>query len=219
MRLQAKAHNPAPKKINKFNLKDFKLSKRKILLLVLSVVFLLVSASQLERLHSQGTIFGYKVRTVKTSSAKARQKNSGSVVNAKVSDKNEKSVACDTFPVDKVSRIVGAEVERVSGFAKDQTDPYLISNCIYVAKGSDSRRLSTSMLLRDMRDVETSKKTFTSISGSRKGEEIKGLGDSAYFSTSSNQLTVRKDKRLITVTVTGSDNTKDMAVQISKLAL
>lgn len=185
------------------------------------IIIALVLLSQLERVVRVGTFFGFQVREVNSSRVTSRQNKSGSILGAEVAKKNQKSVACDTVPADKVSSILKQDVERLGGIMADKTKPYLTSSCIYRAK-NDKRTVS--ILLRDMKDEEVAKKTITTIkSGNKDGEDIDQLGDEAFFNKSANQLTVRKGKRLITVTVPnveGSEkDSKTIATDISKLAL
>ncbi len=195
---------------------------RKYLPLIIVIAILVITQS--ERFIREGTLLGYQVRSPQSARSKARQNSSGSVVGGKVADKNVKSVACDTFPQEKVAKILDAEVQRLSGFVPDKTKPLLVSTCIYVSKNDANKAQTVSILLRDMKDDGTAKKTIITIrSGNEDGENITQLGDEAFYNKSANQLTVRKGNRLITVTVpkvegSKKDN-KTIAVEVSKIAL
>lgn len=205
-------------------IRNIKLSKRQVLALVLGIVLLIVSITQLERLSSEGTLFGYQVKDVAAKEeADSRKSNSGALVGGTVSKDNKKSIACDTFTSDKVSKILESEVERISGFVEDKTEPNLISSCIYRTKGDSDSPRTISVLMREMKNEDTAKKTFTSISQAKDGEEVKKLGDQAYFNNNSNQLTVRKGKELHTITVAGKNSSKEqnkeLAISIVKIVL
>ena len=131
--------------------------------------------SQVERFLNKGTILGFQVRTVKSQASKARQNRSGSIIGGTVSKENQKSIACDTFPADKVAKIVESEVERISGFVPDRTEPQLVSSCIYRTKGDAKNNRSISILLREQKDESAAKKTLAAFRDTKKGEEVKNL--------------------------------------------
>lgn len=185
------------------------------------IIIAVVLLSQVERVIRVGTFFGFQVREVKNSRVVSRQNKSGTIIGADAAKKNQKSIACDAIPADKISTILNQDVERLGGIMPDKTKPYLTSSCIYRAK-NDKRIIS--VLIRDMKDEEVAKKTIATIkSGNKDGEEVSQVGDEAFFNKGANQLTVRKGKRLITVTVPsveGSDkDSKTIAIEISKSAL
>lgn len=184
---------------------------------------MILVGTQIERFINKGTILGYGVRDVKSKQAKARQNKSGSIIGGTVSKENQKSIACDTFPANKVSEVLQSEVDRISGFVPDKTEPNIVSSCIYRTKGAAAGIRTVSILLREQKDSSTAQRTLATLRDGGKGEEVKGVGDEAYFNTGANQLTVRRDKRLITVTVPGSEDSKQdsktTAVAIAKLGL
>ncbi|MDQ5913722.1 MAG: hypothetical protein QG623_341 [Patescibacteria group bacterium] len=205
-------------------IQNIKLGKKQILALALGIALLIVSISQLERLYNEGTFFGYQIKDNKSKEeSDSRKANSGSLVGGSVSKDNKKSIACDTFPSDKISKILESEVERISGFVEDKTEPNLISSCIYRTKGDSDNSRSVAILMREFKDEDTAKKTFTSISQAKSGEEVKKLGDQAYFNNNSNQLTVRKGKEVYTITVAGKNSSKEqnkeLTISIVKIVL
>lgn len=187
------------------------------------VIVLILVSSQVERFINKGTIFGYQARDIKSQQVISRQNSSGSLIDGSIAAENQKSAACEVFPADKVSKILKSDVERISGFLPDRNDPILVSSCIYRTKGDTKDRRSISILLREQKDVVTAQKTIVALKQTTKGEDLKGVGDEAYFNTTTNQLTVRKDKKLVTVTApriqsSGQDN-KTIAVEIAKIGL
>ncbi len=179
--------------------------------------------TQIERLVHEGLFFGYRVRTFKTEQQLQQERRSGSLVNSSVSQKNQKSIACDKFPQDRVQEVIGEEIQRVSGFVADQTTPHITSSCIYKAKkgGSDAR--SVLILYRELENKEVAQKNLEAIKQSKRGEAIKNLADGAYFNTQANQLTLLNKNTLITITVPNNDakkvSTKDLARNIANIAL
>lgn len=205
-------------------LPNVKLTKKQIMALSIGIVLLIASISQLERFTSEGTIFGYKVKDVSSQKeATSRRDNSGSLANGSVSKDNEKSIACDTFPIDKVSGLVGSDMERISGFIADKFDPILISSCIYRTKDDSDTKRTVSILLREQKNDDSAKKTFTALSNPKSGDKADGIGDQAYFNKNSNQLTVRKGKKLFTITASGGKSSKDenknLAISVIKIVL
>ena len=77
--------------------------------------------------------------------------------------------------------------------------------------------------MREQKDDESAKKTFAALSKSQSGEEVKKIGDQAYFNNNANQLTVRVGKKLYTITATAKDSTKDknkeVAIEVVKIVL
>lgn len=190
-------------------------------LLVLVFVAVLLFVTQFERLVTQGTILGYQVRKVQSPVAASNQNRSGSILGGAVAKENEKSIACDTFPAQKVAQVLKQDVERISGFVADKTDPYVISSCIYRTKDAATKR-TVALLVRELKDKQTAQKTLETLRAGSKGAVVKGVGDEAYFNTNANQLTVRVQKKVYTVTVPrvkDSEDNKSIAVDIVKIAL
>lgn len=216
--------NPANQQKRKSKLPKLNLSKKQWAALLLSAILLVVSISQLERLSSEGTLFGYKVKDVSSKEeSKTRRSNSGSLVGGSPSKDNKESIACNTFPADKISKIINSEVERISGFVEDRTEPSLISSCIYRSKQDEEQRRTIAIVMREQKDEENTKKTFTAITKAQNGEEVKDLGDQAYFNNNANQLTVRVGKKLYTITATAQGSSsvenKELATDVVKIVL
>ncbi len=208
--------------LSKFKLtshKKFRHIQPRFLIAAFAAVILL--GSQVERFISHGTILGYQLRKMESQAAKSNQNMSGSILGATVSKTNQKSIACDTFPANKVSQKLKQDVERVSGFVADKTDPYIISSCIYRTKDAAKKR-TVALLIREQKDKQAAQKTLQTLKSGAKGEVIKGVGDEAFFNVNANQLTVRTGKKLFTVTVPRTENSEDnkaIAIDIVKIAV
>ncbi|MFO0971133.1 MAG: hypothetical protein U0520_02160 [Candidatus Saccharimonadales bacterium] len=183
---------------------------------------MVILLSQAERFFTQGTLFGYQVRSVKTKQQIAQQNKSGALLNAEKSAENQKSIACDKFPAAKVKQAMGSEVERISGFVADRTEPTVTSTCIYRTKNGDRNSQSVLILYRELKDETAAKKTLDALKQPKDGEDITGLGDAAYFNTHANQLSVQKGKELFTITIPNASKdkkSKDVAIGTAKIAL
>lgn len=209
------------KTIKKFLKLDFFKNKKHWLWILLAVLLI----AQAERFVRNGTILGYEVRSVSSKQAQDNRSASGGLLGASQAGEQEKSKACEIFTEDKVSKVVDLDLERVAGFVKDTTEPNLISNCSYKTKGSskDKNAVGISILYREKKDTENAKKTIEILKQDKNGEDIGNLGDEAYFNKGTNQLNVRKDNKIITVTVSGKvaegKDRKDLAKDIAKLSL
>lgn len=178
--------------------------------------------TQAERFITQGTLLGYQVREVKTKQQIIQQNRSGTLLNAEKTAENQKSRACEKFPQEKVKKVAGGDVERVSGFVADRTEPTVTSTCIYRTKDGDRNSQSVLILYRELEDEAAAKKTLDALKQSKDGEDITGLGDAAYFNTHANQLSVQKGKELFTITVPNASKdkkSKDIAIGTVKIAL
>ena len=187
------------------------------------IIVLVLVLSQVERFVRVGTIFGYAVRSTQSAESATVKNRSGSIINGRVSADNKKSIACDLFPENKVKDILKTDVERISGFVPDSVGVTTTSSCIYRTKADAQNRRTISLLYREFKDQATSKKTLESLRKSNKGSDVKKLGNEAYFNESANQLTMRQDKKVYTITVPGTanqkSNSKDTAIQIAKIVL
>lgn len=184
------------------------------------IVIAIILAMQIERLVSKGTFFGYKLRSASSKTATQQREQSGSILGGK-NAKNKDAVACKTFTEQKVGEAIGSKVTLLGSLVPDRNKPNLVSNCLYKIEGADGKSTKTvSILVRDLSSVELAQKTVKSLKSDEKGKDITGLADEAYFNTSANQLTVRKGKRLVTVTVPKSQSdqsdNKDTAIAIAK---
>lgn len=188
-----------------------KLTKRNIIIGVLGVIVLAAVIFQLT--HLQGN-----VKKAKTAVNKQRVEVPQNLKN------NEKSLACDTVTAKEISSALKADVERRAGFLVDRTTPYLYSACSYstkVDKGQLSRNVT--ITIRELANADAAHKAVENLRKAGKGEEIKGLGDEAYYAPGSNQMLVRKGKRLTLVVVNkpqkGQPDSKTVSIAVAKLAL
>ncbi len=195
------------------------ISKSKLALAALLVVFFIVSLSQLERLSSQGTFFGYKLRQVSTESIKENRGKSGRIKNPKGLSDGSNSEACKALTKDEASAVFGLEFSVSSGFVEDKKEPNLISSCIYTSKDKDGKDVLVSFLMRDQESKESAQKTFKAISDSSSVEQVSSLGDGAQFNKSSNQLTVIKDNKILTLTLSTESAGIDTLESLKGLAI
>lgn len=173
---------------------------------------LLLLASQVERLATQGTFLGYTVHKKQVSKPAEISKDST----------NKPSEACDKAAASKVSDILGDEVERIGGSFADRKDPTFISVCTYRTKVAPARVVT--IVLRDSKDEPAAKEVFSASAKKAGSTTVSDLGDEASFSSSSQQLTVRTGKRIATVTINKSQDekkiaSKDAAIKVTKLVL
>jgi hypothetical protein len=186
-------------------------TKRNIIIGVLGLVLVIAVGFQITRLQGN-------VKKVNTAATKQRAAVPATLKN------NEKSVACDTVTAKEVSAVLKTDVERRAGFLVDRTTPYLFSACSYatkVEKGQLSRNVTITM--RELANADAAHKAMESLRKAGKGEEVKGVGDEAYYVAASNQMLVRKGKRLVLVIVNkpqkGQPDSKTVSVSVAKLAL
>lgn len=187
------------------------------------MLVLLLVISQVERFVRVGTIFGYSARTLKSSQIDPGPNRSGTILGGSVSKNNQKSIACDLFPEDKMKSVLKEDLERISGFVPDKIGEVTTSSCIYRTKGGASSRRTISLLYREQKDEGTAKKILVALRKPNKGSDVSKLGDEAYFNESANQLTVRVNKKLYTITVpeveSAKSTSKDIAIEIAKIAV
>lgn len=187
----------------------------------LLIVLIIILVLQIERVIRKGTFLGFEVRSVKTAQVKRLQSQSGSFLDANVSKENQKSASCESFPQAKVSQVLGVDVERVSGFIPDRTEPIKTSSCLYRTKVDKADATTISFLIRELKDEAVAKKNLEGLR-QKSGETIKKLGDDAYFNTSTNQLTVRQGKKLTTITAPGKFSKKDnktVTVELARISI
>lgn len=187
--------------------KTFKLPTLKQISVISGVV--LFAVSQLYLLLHNGTLLGYQVRHVESSSSRSKELNGD-------------NAACRLLEVGAVGRVLGLSMMSPTSAVGDVTNPGLISSCFYRSEQTPSR--SVTVMLRDSKDESTAKQQFQAPKARFKTETITDKGDEAFFVTAVNQLHVRQGKRLITITVSesvdGSDiPTKEAAHELSKVML
>lgn len=190
---------------------------------------------KLPKLTTKHIIIGLLALVVIVISAFLLLKNAGNVKKASTTtkkrppvpmtlQKNEKSLACDTVTAQEVSSVLKTDVERRAGFLVDRTTPYLYSACSYSTKGEKGKPgRNVTITIRELANVDTSRKAVANLRKAGKGEEIKGVGDEAYYVAGSNQMLVRKGKRLVLVVVNkpqkGQPDSKTVSISVAKLAL
>ena len=186
--------------------------------LAIALLIVLLICSQTERFIYHGTILGYRVRNVqKTVSLPSNNLFGGQ-------SGNQKKLACEKVTQSDVSKLLGEEVREGTSFLPDRTTPNIVSNCIYrTVSDAKSPVRTASILYRETVDINSSKQSITNLQKQGRGADISGVGDQAYYIDSANQLTVRKDKKIVTVTVTkaniGQPASKDVAIKLAVQAL
>lgn len=180
--------------------------------LVIGVAILVIAGLLVERFVHKGTLLGYQVRKVDSDSKQKQLSN----------DENQKSQACESASAEAVGEVLGAEVLRIGGSFADRTKPTFISSCSYKSVQKPSR--SVTIVLRDAVSNDAAKSALDAVAKNNQVDKIDNLGDNAYFSHVSQQLTVVSQRRITTVTINkphevSQIESKDAAVQIAKLIL
>ena len=200
-------------------IRNIKLSKKQILALALGVALLIVSVSQLERLSSEGTLFGYQVKDIAgVKESNTKKAKSGSVVDVSKLPDGSYNEACKILTLEDIRSFRKAEFKQSAGLVPDTKEP-LLSTCIYSTKSQDGTFEMVSILLRSKENSDSAKKLISSLRQQDEGEDISGLGDEAYFNRKANQLTIRIDSRLVTITHSSSKedlDTKSITVELAK---
>lgn len=188
------------------------------------VLLLLVTAltiSQIERFINNGTLFGYQVRRT----AGSTQVLTGRTALGGLGAATQMSVACKKVTQSDVSKALKTDVEAAQSFLGDRQVPNLISSCIYRTSTDPKKNIplrTTSILYREY-DSDTIAKQSLASTQKRSGVDTLKLGDEAYYVDVMNQLTVRKGKNTVVITIskaTGNvPQSKDAAVILSKSAL
>lgn len=159
---------------------------------LLTMLIAAVVLSQLERFTHKGTILGYQVRS---SSAGVVSRNA-------VTTKD--NLACKKVVAADVQKALDQAVSSVGSGLHDRTQPTFLSICSYRTTSQPTRTVS--IVVRDVRDETAAIASFGAVSKRSGSQTVNKLGDQAVFVPSSNQIMVRKGKRLITITVTKSSN-------------
>lgn len=178
------------------------ITPKKAILVLLGLLFII---SQGYLFINKGTILGYQLRNVEQDANKT-------------SSTASESAACKAVPASKVSDVLKLEVKRLGGEFGDITQPNFMSSCVYRTNQTPSR--SVTIIIRESKNQATAEKTFQSAKEKTETEEIKGLGEGAFYSAKSNQLQARQGKRLLTITVSkpinGSEiDSKTAAIKLS----
>jgi len=181
--------------------------------LVLILLCIALVVTQTERYIHKGTILGYKVKNVSPS-----PKDTSNIF----STSQKPSAACDKVSEQFVSDALGQEVGRISVGFEDRTEPYFISSCSYRTKETPTR--SVTINIRDTKDEQAAKAAIDNLEKRSQGTTVENVGDKAYYSDLSRQLTAQKGNRIVTVTVSkesgnGDVASKDAATKIAQQAL
>lgn len=191
----------SPKLIKKFR----SLSVLRVLLIVVAVFLVLL---QLERFINKGTFMGYQLRQVESTEI-------SNPFNSAVP-----SETCNKVTIELVQDLLKQPVAR-SGNVADRKKPLLYSTCSYKTTKGPTRTITVSQ-----QEVEAgrAKQSLTDLKSRSKGESVSGIGDEAYFSTTTNQLTVRKSDKIIRVKVSKArddkqPDAKELDIQITKILL
>lgn len=190
---------------------------------VLIFVLLVLAVIQVERFIRAGTILGYQVRDVRSSSQSQKQNQSGALLGGEAGKANVDSRACKDYSAEEVSKIVSKEVQRISGFIPDVDGPPSISTCIYRTQGAISDSTTVSILVREQADESTARKVLDAQAADNDVSEINDLADRAIFNKSANQLSILNGRKAVTITVSSNslDTTKakDIAIAVARLSL
>ncbi len=184
---------------------------------MLCIVILLALGSQIERFIHKGTILGYSVRSTRTnniqSAALSDQQRGNAAKNSKV---------CQAVSADAVEDILNQPVETLTGFSPPAHSMSNFSSCAYQTITSDQSQRTVILSIRTVDSVALAQQTIDRIK-QRGGTVVDGAGDQAVYLEESGQLTARKDKRLVTATVSGQGNqevsSKTATIKFAKLLL
>lgn len=179
--------------------------------IILAVIVVLLVGTQAERYTRQGTILGYQVRKMPTTSPVSRFKDM----------KAQPSKACDTVSEKEVKEVLRVEVQRIGGNFPDRTTPTFSSSCSYRTTQKPYRVVS--ITIHDAIN-EASAKTSMINAAKRPGKEvIRNVGSEALFFAPQGQLLVRSGKRTVTIMVNKSGenqvSSKDAALKLVKQVL
>lgn len=168
-------------------------------------------------LIKQGTIFGYKVRDVRSTNATIRDNNSGALADNRGSAAKTNR-ACTAVSAQEISKAINDTVKTVGSFAVDIAKPNLISSCIFT---SPTTKTTLSILLREFPDQEKAIKTVDALAKAQGIEKVSTKADQAIYNSTANQLTVRKGARVTTITVTKNSkenfDNKTTALQVANI--
>lgn len=189
-------------------------SLKQLAVFTLAVVLVV---TQIERLVNQGTLLGYQIRANESATSKTVQNNSGSLLGFKPS--NQKSLACTKIDLKKVSDVMQVEMKQQPGFMPETQKPVTTSSCVFSANDPSASRMFT-ILMRIRDDEKSAKNILAALSKSSTVEKVNGVADEAIYNKTANQLTVRKEKTVYTLTVSARtaknfDN-KSAAVELAK---
>lgn len=157
-----------------------------------------------ERFVTQGTLFGYQVRNVKSKSSIRAGNNSGSLVGADKANL-KKTKACRDISAEKISNALGDDFNTLGSLAPDITKPNLSSSCIFT---SPTTKVTVSIFIREFADEGKASKIIGGLSNSDKIEDLTTNADEGIYNAAANQLTIRKGKRVVTITVTKNSEEK-----------
>ena len=182
-----------------------------------AVAVVILLGFMVQRFIKQGTIFGYKVRDVRSTNATIRGNNSGALAgSSKPAAKTNR--ACTDVSAQMISKAINDTVKTVGSFAVDITKPNLVSSCIFT---SPTTKTTLSVLLREFTDQEKAKKTVDALAKAQGIEKVSVRADQAIYNSTANQLTVRKGARVTTITVTKNSkekfDNKTTAIQVANI--
>lgn len=194
------------KKISRPNTKDIQTrkvlpeSKKKLMSIIAVFLLLVIGASLLFALL-------------------ASRREGASSATVALSNGQKASRACDLIGIGDVEKTIGEKAERIAGQFDDKTQPNLLSNCLYRSTGKPSRAVT--ITIRGFGDEDSAKSAMVANSKRPETEEVNGLGDEAQYTKGAQQLMVREDSRIITITAgRPTDNSKkdsrDVAIDLYK---
>lgn len=209
-----KSHNRIRSQVSRI-----KKNPKKAVLISLSILFVVFSLLQVERLVNKGTFFGYQVWNPELSGqSKENKAQSGKVKDISKASlpEGKDNEACKQLTKDKVEKILNKSVEQNGGLTPDTKDP-VVSACLYTFNSEDKEALLT-VLYRVKDTPESAQKTLDSLKKDPQVKTIKSVGDEAIFNPATNQLTVRKSNQLLTLTFSTDDTKIDRQAKLVELA-
>lgn len=179
-----------------------KLNLVTIILVILGAVLVV---SQLERFITQGTFFGYELRS---KSSKAEMQTAAESKQAAV----EKNKVCQKIPINTLSKIVDGEVEVTTVFSSFTGKESEFSSCAFkVSKGKE-----TLFNINVGQRSGDSVKDVLQKANQRGGKAVTIEDKAAVFNANNGLLTIKDGNTLTTITVTGS---KKSEAEIEALTL
>lgn len=181
---------------------------------LIAFVLLVLLVTQVYSFKNEGEILGFQVRKVTT-----KQGLQGAPTSAK--DETSQSTVCKTVSAQFVADLFDVKELQKSTFYKDVKRDDLTSNstCIYTTNLKDTKeedKVAVTVSLQEKASEDLATKEAQRIKERNDAKPIDGLGDEAYFSESSNQLTVRTENRVVNVFIKVGSNSRANAQEAAK---
>jgi hypothetical protein len=191
--------------------------RRSVTHILLLIVFVLVLGSQLERFVTHGTVFGYQLRrvghTTVSSTIVSQSASSGIAATSGVHNQ-----ACQKVTKQDVASVLGGQVAAGQGMVSDRTTPYLLSNCAYTATASSVTQ-TVAIVYRQYASDQAAKQVYSALAQRDANSPVHGVGQQAFFVSTTNQLTALDHQKLVVITITGkAKSTATLQAQATRLA-